>query len=973
MELPPTSELPNTRKERLLRRIQGSRSWRAAHAAAAMASSSLHSRDSDSDDEPENPENLIDPSRLVLRVMVTNAVDIRPYGDDTILANPYAIVSCAGQRHQTHVVQQSADPDWSCTFDLPLVDKEFGRKQQHLLWSNGLVVTVCDKVRFRSTYLGQVQLPVEHLFEPKDVLGFDDAGNETRWYPLHSTPLRHHRFSVRLHTGLLDAQRRQGNEAWIGLKIGLVVLDQPASEPLDPLVLQETWELFLALNPLSPTQPKASLPPKKSVKEELEALAISYREKPLVKSLKNRLERATGKAVDFDASTVGVVFMEIMHANDLPPIANSAHTRFDMDPFVITSYGTSTFRTQAVQHNLNPVWNEKLFFHVRDNESTFRLKFSIYDQDKFSTNDLVASQELPIADIIKLCTSDAIQPDPNQIMDTDMQQHTVSLNLVDPSDEWAHLNPSLTIRVKFVTEMSIRKTFWTTLAKTYDADGNTTLSKMEVTTMLESLGSTLSESTINAFWGHHSKDLDEDLTVDELVDSLEGFVLLTDRSSHQDVHGLEDGYEYPDHHTTPETDVLQEATGIQYVADSESSLLNEDLKSEEEQEKEEQEQEHGVNEEKVIHISKCPICHRPNMSAHGQMDILTHVATCSANDWTSVDRFLMGDFVTEAYAQRKWFVKLAAKVGYGTYSPGASNANIIVQDRASGQLVEERMSVYVRVGMRLMYKGMKTSVQSKTAQRIMHTMSIKQGERYNAPQSASEIEAFVKFHQLDLGEMKESLSSFKTFNEFFYRELKPGSRPCDSADDSCVAVSAADCRLMVFATIDDATRLWIKGIDFGIPKLLNDAQRAKAYDGGALAIFRLAPQDYHRYHSPVDGVITDISYIEGQYYTVNPMAIRTTLDVYGENVRCVVQMKSEQFGNVTVVCIGAMMVGSIVLTAKVGDRLNRTDPLGYFAFGGSTIVVLWEKGRIVFDNDLLENSAKALETLVRVGNHIGRC
>ncbi|KAL0090330.1 phosphatidylserine decarboxylase-domain-containing protein [Phycomyces blakesleeanus] len=668
--------------------------------------------------------------------------------------------------------------------------------------------------------------------------------------------------------------------------------------------------------------------------------------------------------------------MEIMHANDLPPISNKAHTRFDMDPFVITSYGTSTFRTQVVQHDLNPVWNEKLFFHVRDNESTFRLKFSIYDEDKFTTNDLVATQEIPISEIIKLCSSDVIQTNPEKIMDTDMQQHTVNLKLADNSDKWSHLSPSLTIRVKFLTYEAIRKTFWTTLAKTYDADGNTTLSRMEVTTMLESLGSTLSESTLDAFWEQHSKDLEEDLTVDELVESLEEFVLLTDKASSGSNdgnlsdsigHGLEDGYEYPDHHvhTTPETDVLHEATGVQYVAASESSLLNDDLRAEEE------EQDTSVVDERVIHISKCPICHRPNMSHHDQMDILTHVATCSANDWTSVDRFLMGDFVTEAYAQRKWFVKLATKVGYGTYSPGASNANIIVQDRASGQLVEERMSVYVRVGMRLMYKGMKTSVQSKTAQRIMHTMSIKQGERYDAPQSASEIESFVKFHQLDLGETKESLSSFKTFNQFFYRELKPGARPCDSPDDSSVVVSAADCRMMAFATINDATRLWIKGIEFGVAKLFNDGKRAKVYDGGALAIFRLAPQDYHRYHSPVDGVITDITYIEGQYYTVNPMAIRTTLDVYGENVRCVVHMESEEFGNVAIVCIGAMMVGSIVLTAKVGDKLSRTDPLGYFAFGGSTIVVLWEKDRIVFDDDLLENSAKALETLVRVGNHIG--
>lgn len=90
------------------------------------------------------------------------------------------------------------------------------------------------------------------------------------------------------------------------------------------------------------------------------------------------------------------------------------------------------------------------------------------------------------------------------------------------------------------------------------------------------------------------------------------------------------------------------------------------------------------------------------------------------------------------------------------------------------------------------------------------------------------------------------------------------------------------------------------------------------------------------------------------------------LDVYGENSRCVVYMDTEEFGKVAIVLIGAMMVGSIILTAKVGDKLARTDELGYFAFGGSTIVVLWQKDALTFDQDLLENSEKYLETLVCV-------
>ena len=102
------------------------------------------------------------------------------------------------------------------------------------------------------------------------------------------------------------------------------------------------------------------------------------------------------------------------------------------------------------------------------------------------------------------------------------------------------------------------------------------------------------------------------------------------------------------------------------------------------------------------------------------------------------------------------------------------------------------------------------------------------------------------------------------------------------------------------------------------------------------------------------------------------MAIRTTLDVYGENVRSVLTIDSPVFGKVAVACIGAMMVGSIGITAKPGSTVKRTDELGYFAFGGSTLVVVWPPGKIEFDKDLLQNAHERLETLTRVGQHIGK-
>lgn len=111
----------------------------------------------------------------------------------------------------------------------------------------------------------------------------------------------------------------------------------------------------------------------------------------------------------------------------------------------------------------------------------------------------------------------------------------------------------------------------------------------------------------------------------------------------------------------------------------------------------------------------------------------------------------------------------------------------------------------------------------------------------------------------------------ETFNEFFYRELKPDARPVEEPENPYRLVSGADSRMMTFETVNEATRLWIKGREFSVARLLGPAYKDEAdrYVGGALCIMRLAPQDYHRFHSPVDGVVGPMTYIAGEYYTVN--------------------------------------------------------------------------------------------------------
>lgn len=141
-------------------------------------------------------------------------------------------------------------------------------------------------------------------------------------------------------------------------------------------------------------------------------------------------------------------------------------------------------------------------------------------------------------------------------------------------------------------------------------------------------------------------------------------------------------------------------------------------------------------------------------------------------------------------------------------------------------------------------------------------MTMKQGIKFDAPESVAEIPRFIAFHSLKTDEIADPLDSFSAchrlhidvprltelgignFNSFFYRKLKPDARPCDDPQDSTTLVSSADCRFTCFQTINEATKLWIKGRSFTIKRLLGDAFAGEAgrYDGGSVCIFRLAPQ-----------------------------------------------------------------------------------------------------------------------------------
>lgn len=305
-----------------------------------------------------------------------------------------------------------------------------------------------------------------------------------------------------------------------------------------------------------------------------------------------------------------------------------------------------------------------------------------------------------------------------------------------------------------------------------------------------------------------------------------------------------------------------------------------------------------------------------------------------------------------------------------------------VIDRHTGEKSFENISIGVRLGMHFLYygPGHQTALKWERVLEILAYQSRQMGIAYDSATSKEHIEPFIKFFNL-----RESLhdliepdpTKYATFNQFFAREIKPSARPIANPDDPNIVSSPADCRLMVFPTIDLATRYWIKGYGFTLGKLLQGDVLASQFDGGSITIARLAPQDYHRWHSPVDGTVLSIKEIPGTYYTVNPQAITQAgaLDVFCENRRSVMFIRRKPpHRPIVLVAVGAMLVGSIKYNPGIeqGAEITRGQCLGAFQYGGSTVIMLIPRGEFVPDVDLLENSVgHQCETLVKVGWKIG--
>ena len=815
---------------------------------------------------------------LVLQVQVLKARNLAPK-DKSGTSDPYLVLNVGEARQATSVVSKTLNPEWNQTFEFPVTTAD-----------SALLEVICwDKDRFKKDYMGEFDVVLEEIFHTSTMTP------EPKWLQLESRRSGRKRKKkdqnvtgeVLMKFTLSDPANAAASEQQVLQKFNGVVAEAPGEEEEDDdeilgrVTSRDLDDVDEEEDDEDEKEPSDETDEGTRTPGGTPDEKMKRKRRRKIKKLRRKNKM---KAYEFSgvSDVAGVLFLEINRITDLPPEKNSTRTTFDMDPFVVTSLGRKTYRTRVVNHNLNPVYDEKLVFQVQKHEVNYSLHFAVVDRDKFSGNDFVGTVNFPVEKVKTLApeadpdTGLYKLPDPDGVaeaaeqegrrrrfrlpMSRSTSQNNLSRNssssnlnklsrttssdslgkMVPPgrpnlkhaesaNDVLEHArsaptsapnsngeqtrpapnsaasyngpaysshenhnggqngeenglyayelplelknkqrwqdkhNPVLYIRAKFLPYPALRQQFWRAMLKQYDADESGRIDKVELMTMLDSLGSTLHNSTINGFftrWKVENQG-EEVLTMDQAVICLEK-QLMKSRETQSHMHrphweraqsqrdpatstaGLSSvTNSSPDESPGGSTPYLEsadkmpanldpnmtkipalEVSDLSDVGEQGDRLpeLSESRSGETGTPKDflnradswGQESEADLNddakEEHVVKIHECPICHMPRL-ARGRgttdADIITHIATCASSDWRAVNNLVMAGFVTSSQAQRKWYSKVMTKISYGGYKLGANSANILVQDRITGMINEERMSVYVRLGIRLLYKGLK--------------------------------------------------------------------------------------------------------------------------------------------------------------------------------------------------------------------------------------------------------------------------
>jgi phosphatidylserine decarboxylase len=245
------------------------------------------------------------------------------------------------------------------------------------------------------------------------------------------------------------------------------------------------------------------------------------------------------------------------------------------------------------------------------------------------------------------------------------------------------------------------------------------------------------------------------------------------------------------------------------------------------------------------------------------------------------------------------------------------------------------------------------------------------GWQIKRPGSRKKIEPFVRQYGLDADEFLLSLDDYNSFNDFFCRELKDEKRPIDEAADSIVF--PADGRHMGWQEIGTEEQVFIKGQKWDLSGLLGrDETLIERFSGGSMVLSRLCPVDYHHFHYPVGGRVGDPQWFGNLLFSVSPIALRHNLSYMWRNKRCLNLIETESAGYCCFIEVGATNVGTIKHRPFPSDRrVRKGEPKGWFEFGGSSVLSLFEKGRVALCEDLLQFTSEGTELYAKVGDRMG--
>lgn len=290
-----------------------------------------------------------------------------------------------------------------------------------------------------------------------------------------------------------------------------------------------------------------------------------------------------------------------------------------------------------------------------------------------------------------------------------------------------------------------------------------------------------------------------------------------------------------------------------------------------------------------------------------------------------------------------------------------SDNSIKYLDRQSGQIITE--TVMGDKALRFAYN----TLLGRSLWAVLFggkAISALMGKYYDSPASVKDIAKLASIPGCLPEEAEFPMEHYGSFNEFFARRLKPDARPVDNGDT--VLISPADGKIIIHTGLNPDEPIPVKGAKRSVNELCRSDLKGKL----AVAVIRLAPVDYHRYHFPCDCVVNeDIQVVPGKYHSVNPVALLRRPDLFVENTRHITVLDSPLFGIFRMIEVAAFGVGSIIQSAGRG-HYAKADEKGCFKFGGSTVVLVFDDDRICFDGDLLEASANGMEVAVRFGSRI---